>query len=454
VLPTALRSVIGRVLPAVLRPNLVVWPLVAEIDSDITTIYHNKSELYRLFRKRLWETEAQAITLKICDILLARFHRRLRSTHVTSRPFGLVIDPSSMCQLACPGCVRSTRNEALRIFDWKSGTLAETRFSALLRTYGPWAAGACLCNYGEPLLNLQTPKLIRLCKSYLMAVSLSTSFSVQRFDAEAYVKSGLDFMNISIDGATQETYEKYRRNGNIELVFKNIRALAETRRALGRNTPVMAWNFLAFEHNKHEIPLAAAKARELGVDQFRVIRPFAVDWDDPSVQIATDVEDSLTRFNWLARMHMSQNWNPFPDSLESAIIAQAFDEPVLPPEEPQTPAQQGHSCAWLYKNMVMDATGRVLPCCCAPQPGANMVFTHFDPASPEPFADPFNSPRHQQARAHFAGTAPPTDDAPYCTQCEWDHDKVNIGPSELWYYFHSVDPMLFDLRSLDLLTNW
>jgi MoaA/NifB/PqqE/SkfB family radical SAM enzyme len=131
---------------------------------------------------------------------------------------------------------------------------------------------------GNRCSNLNTPRLIRQAKEYLIGTALSTSLSVQRFDAEAYVQSGLDFMVISIDGATQQIYERYRRNGNLELVFSNIRKLVEAKRKLRKRTPVLSWNFLAFEHNAHEIPLAAKRARELGMNEFRVVEPFDVAW--------------------------------------------------------------------------------------------------------------------------------------------------------------------------------
>jgi hypothetical protein len=34
--------------------------------------------------------------------------------------------------------------------------------------------------------------------------------------------------------------------------------LLEARRALRKRTPVLSWNFLAFEHNAHEIPMRPA----------------------------------------------------------------------------------------------------------------------------------------------------------------------------------------------------
>ena len=91
-----------------------------------------------------------------------------------------------------------------------------------MKRYSPYAIGTLFYNYGEPLLNLNTPKLIRMAKAWLMeTVDFHHPFG-SRFDAEAYVESGLDFMDLSIDGATQPVYERFRRNGDLELVLGNL----------------------------------------------------------------------------------------------------------------------------------------------------------------------------------------------------------------------------------------
>jgi hypothetical protein len=61
---------------------------------------------------------------------------------------------------------------------------------------------------------------IRRAKTWLTNTTLSTNMTAKKFDAEAYVLSGLDFMTLSIDGATQAVYEKYRRKGDIETIFR------------------------------------------------------------------------------------------------------------------------------------------------------------------------------------------------------------------------------------------
>jgi len=468
-----LGALVHRIIPASLYGGETALPVLARIDREIrrcqdavtvaAVLENAKAALYSRLCGRFDAPVAQALTLKILNLFLARFHFTARSATVLSRPFGLVVDPSNMCQLACPGCVHSNRSEELKLFDWPKGTLSQDCFSALLKLYGPYAIGVYFCNYGEPLLNLATPKLIRLAKTYLIGTALSTSLSVRKFDAEAYVESGLDFMVLSIDGATQPVYEQFRRNGDIELVFSNIRQLVSAKRKLGKRTPVLSWNFLAFEHNAHEIPAAARIARKLGVNRFRVVNPFDVRWDDPNVRPAP-VKAGLRRLDWFSIASRPENWNPFPESLDRDVIAREFEKSwnISPGDSSlsvDSPPSAGHTCHWLYKNIAMDAAGRIMPCCGAPRPETNLVFGRFDGKGEGQAADPFNTKKYQEARAWFSAGSPALDeasasDATHCTRCEWDHTAVNIGGPEILRYFRAADAAFFDRGSLRLLSGW
>lgn len=454
-----LRVLLHHAVPASLYSGKTAFPVLQRIDRELgqcdssaaaaAALARVQPDLYNRLRARFAQPLAQSLTLKLLNICLARYHFRARSAAVLSRPFGLIVDPSNMCQLACPGCVHSSRSEALKMFDWNPGTLPEDRFTALLKIYGPYAIGVYFCNYGEPLLYLNTPKLIRQAKRYLIATALSTSLSVSRFDPDAYVQSGLDFMILSIDGASQPVYERFRRNGDLALVLDNVRKLVEAKRRLRRRTPVLSWNFLAFEHNAHEIPLAKRMARKLGVSQFRVVHPFDVRWDDPEMRPAA-VDAGVRRLDWLALSNQPENWNPFPDALEAENIARAFDSPWEQPGANGASPVSGHTCHWLYKNMVMDATGRIMPCCGAPRPDTNLVFGSFDGGG----GDPFNSEMYRMARSSFSAGASTAGGAPYCSRCEWDQETVNIGDPEIRRYFRAADPAFFDRRSLRFLTDW
>ncbi len=454
-----LRSFFHRLVPASRPAGQTAFSTLSRIDlelrhcsrADVAVRVLNKAKphLCSLMRERFGSPAAEALTLKILNLFLTRYHLESRSGSVLSRPFGLVMDTSNACQLACPGCVHSSQSEALHRFVWPNGTLPERVLSAFLKCYGPWAIAVNFYNYGEPLLNLNTPKFIRMAKNFLLTTSISTSLSVRRFDTEAYVESGLDHMELSIDGATQAVYQRFRRNGDLELVMSNIRKLVEAKRVLGKSSPVLSWNFLAFEHNVHEIPDALRMAGTLGVDQFRVVNPFEVSWDDPEIRPAK-IESRIYRLDRPSVVPQPSNWNPFSDSVDEPAIMQAFDNSWIDQVVKDSPPSSGHTCHWLYKNIVMDATGRIMPCCGAPRPDINLVFGAFDGKG----GDSFNSEKYRQARDWFAGRASPTGDDPHCTCCEWDQTTANIGGPEIRGYFEAADEVFFDYQSVRLLSNW
>ena len=68
--------------------------------------------------------------------------------------------------------------------------------------------------------------MIRSAKNYLLHTCISTNFSLP-IDAEALVGCGLNFLFLSIDGATQPTYEKFRRGGGLDLCLDNVRRVLE-----------------------------------------------------------------------------------------------------------------------------------------------------------------------------------------------------------------------------------
>jgi len=86
--------------------------------------------------------------------------------------------------------------------------------------------------------------------------------------AEDIINSGLDIMLVSLDGTTQETYNKYRINGDLSKVLENIRNLVLTKKALNKTYPLIVSQFLVMKHNEHEIEDFKRLSDELGADEY------------------------------------------------------------------------------------------------------------------------------------------------------------------------------------------
>ena len=450
--------------------------ILADVDREISTrrgigpvlqsIDRHRASLYNYLHQRVGSSvAAKALTVKVLNLCVARYHFLTRSTTLMSRPYGLEVDPINNCNLACPGCVHSSRSKELHLFDWTSGMLSPERFASFLNRYGPYALQITLCNYGEPTLNPHTPEFIRLAKNYLLLTTLSTNMTSKRFDAEAYAASGLDFMTVSLDGATQGVYERFRKKGDLDLAFANIRSLTEAKRKLGKSRPFISWQFLAFEHNYHEIPAALEIARQLGVDQFRLATPFDVSWDDPDMKPAA-IDPVTYELQPNGEQSLAANWNPF-DAVDAApAIEREFastwvEQLAAQPEDIyRDNSQSPNVCHWLYKNMVMDATGRIIPCCAAPQPKADLVFGIYDSHAP----DAFNSEKYRLARLSFADKTAYADEqagsglerAPHCVTCDWfsDQQAAQIDTVQVQNYLRSAGAALFDSESLNFLSKW
>src|SRR5260221_9883092 len=127
-----------------------------------------------------------------------------------------------------------------------------------------------------------------------------------------------------------------------------------------------------------------------------------------------------------------QNWNPFPEEIEAKTIEREFEigwgeKLVCEPQREYASAERSpHTCHWLYKNIVMDANGRVFPCAAAPGPGRDMTFARI----PSDAGDPFNSDKHRLARLSFASKEAyaneKPDEDPYCVGCDWNQTKTDI----------------------------
>ena len=90
---------------------------------------------------------------------------------------------------------------------------------------------------------------------------------------EALVASGLDRLMIAMDGSTQETYERYRRGGNLERVLEHMEQLKQAKKRLRSRKPLIELQFLDWGYNHHQVDDMRDIARRFECDRFTVIDP-------------------------------------------------------------------------------------------------------------------------------------------------------------------------------------
>lgn len=175
------------------------------------------------------------------------------------------LDASSVCQLKCPACSTASGFNKTGVVGW--GHLRVEDFSRLLHE-NPNLKHIEVSNWGEIFLNPKIDEILKLAfenKVRLTAANGVNLNTVKESTLENLVRYRFAFLSVSIDGASQETYEQYRVRGNFDQVIENVRTINRFKKQYNTKFPKLGWQFVIFGHNEHELPKARAMAAELGM---------------------------------------------------------------------------------------------------------------------------------------------------------------------------------------------
>lgn len=421
---------------------------------------------YRALKTQYPDGYARLLSLKISNLFVARYHFLERHTTLVSSPIQLVVDPSNACQLRCPGCVHTDNADYQEKagFQWPSGNLSLADFERFIEPHAAFALGIVFYNYGEPFLNKKTPAMIRRSKDFLLNASTSSNLSLPVLDADAIVESGLNSLYASIDGATQEVYQKFRRRGKLDLVFNNIEKIVHAKKKHECPVPYIKWNYLTFKHNLDQVALAENTGRRLGVNELNVITPFSVAADDPGFPVAESNKKGAIRFNpGQTDKGKLDEWASF-EKID-AVIEACFSETWLERgdrlkalHQPSNRSASG-TCGWLYKSITTDASGRIMPCCIAPGIGKNLVYGSLEEAATE---GSFNLVDTRQSRLSFADRKrfehesedASAESVPHCASCDADPEMSYTLQNAFWDLCYYDRRRIFDREIFRRLTDW
>jgi MoaA/NifB/PqqE/SkfB family radical SAM enzyme len=299
------------------------------------------------------------------NVLKLRVNMALKREAVHNYPVAAFIEPNLYCNLQCPACPTG-----LRLGLRPTVAIEEELFKATIDDIGDYVFQLYMYNWGEPLLHKRTPEMIAYAKKKDINIVLSSNLSIKLTDdyIDRLVLSGLDRMIISIDGVTQETYSKYRRNGNLALVRENTLRIQRAKQRLGRTTPRLIWQFLVFRHNEHEIDQARALHQEWGADELSICG---------------------------AEMPLE----PHNEGFEPSTIAayNIYHPDHFFQKEAERHRASDRTCAWLYGVFVLNPNGKVSPCCAVPS--EKLDFGEYHKGD---FLETWNNETFRRARRMFA----------------------------------------------------
>jgi len=193
-------------------------------------------------------------------------------------PAKVGMEPTTSCNLRCPECP-----SGLRSFTRPTGMLQLKSFQEMVDQLQDHLVYLLLYFQGEPYLN---PDFLDMAahaaqRGIYTATSTNAHYLTPQ-NAKRTVQSGIHEVVVSIDGATQATYEQYRVGGNLEKVRQGVRNLVEARERLQASTPHIILQFLVVGPNEHELEAIQAMGTELGVDKVVFKTAQIYDYEDGS----------------------------------------------------------------------------------------------------------------------------------------------------------------------------
>lgn len=172
------------------------------------------------------------------------------------------VDVVGTCNLACPSCpVGNLPGTPLQTGYMKPEFLDKIVAKAISECH---VTSFNLFNWTEPFIHPRLAEMVRVVKSHGIACNLSTNLNLGK-QIEAVMAANPDMVKISLSGFTQENYGITHRGGDIEVVKKNMKRLAEAKKAAGSTTRIIVIFHRYLENQEDEL-LMRAFAKSLGFD--------------------------------------------------------------------------------------------------------------------------------------------------------------------------------------------
>jgi len=256
---------------------------------------------------------------KLWNVFLCDMAYLFKITKGSSAPYILSLEPWNECNAGCLFC----RDKKGKIHDLNplgggviKGKMPAEMAMDIIGQLKDDIMFAVLYTNGEPFLYQDLATVIKFATdNRVSTVIASNGLLMNEQNARGVLEAGLDLIKIQLSGFTQDIYSIQIRYGEVEKLKDNIRMLAQMNRE-GKYGTVILIDYILYNYNKHQLPLARQFCKELGV--MMNVRP----------------------------------GNPFGglENLEPSLV----DKSILPLKI---------SCDYLWKVMQVNFNGDILPCC-------------------------------------------------------------------------------------------
>ncbi len=310
------------------------------------------------------------IDKRILKNLISEYKTRVSKPKaiIKNLPKNVLLEPINYCNLSCPVCSTARIGKDIQ----RLMTLDE--YKGIINQL-PAETNVSLYHYGESFLHPDIFEMISLAKKRNLNVYMHSNLNIDKSIIPKIAKSGIDLISASIDGASKETYEKFRKKGNYELAWSNFLELDRLKKEYNADF-TLAWQFIVNKNNEHEMDKAVEILKSMKSSPRISFIPMGFREEMPDYY----------QFSKEQLMVLYAKWLPQNKEYHNPYIKNNLNPPVI----------DNTICNFLFDTMLITANGDVLPCCFTYQKKHS-----FGNAFENPLIEIWNNKAYQDSRKFF-----------------------------------------------------
>jgi radical SAM protein with 4Fe4S-binding SPASM domain len=304
------------------------------------------------------------------------------------------IEPVGQCNLRCAMCPIQFRADGPP-YGPPAFMPVET-FRRLLDQF-PGIRELHLQGLGEPMMHPRFFDMVEHAAGRGIRVGTNSNLTLLHVHgADRCVESGLAGLQVSIDGATRETYERIRRRARYDRVRRNLEALVAARARRGGRQPDLVLVAVAMRENLHELAALVRLAHDFGIPEV-FVQHLAHDFGEAALPARYRPMREFVTAQTLLGADLADVEQRFEEARAAARdLGVRLRLPRVRPRlhPPGTPGRA--RCDWPWRGAYVSYDGQAMPCCMVATPDrANLGDMARDGVSAVWHGDAYDRFRHR-----------------------------------------------------------
>ena len=252
---------------------------------------------------------------------------------VFTKPLYIQIEPTLNCNLKCKMCYGTYKKRPCKDMTFEDYKKTIDQFPSSVTIH--------LQGLGEPFLHKDVFKMIQYTKFKKLNIGLTTNATlITDSIIDKILESKLDYLEISMDGATAKTYEDIRAGANFKVFIDNVRKLSQRLNSKVELKAIV----VVMKENYQELPNLIKLLANLKIPSVLLIR--IQYWDEDQGLINSEnkeldqkIKEYMHKAETLAQEHNIH----FDSSIPTSTLSMGCKRP------------------WLSTSVTVD--GYITPCC-------------------------------------------------------------------------------------------